>query len=246
MDIDIMNVKIVTKSLDHSLHDGKCLRSRAGIGDKTLRVDLSGENEVHAGNQFKLHMNAKALTESKGRDVITARERCELFRQHVFLRISEYPDDIDSLCLTDGVVNAIFVVFTAMRRCERIIINCKRGQNRAPMVGARLAALIGHGINEPCDEAYEYYLQLCKHLNTNFAAGSMNTWPNICTNDWTQMAICVFGRSEGRKYHSGRGKIHIDHPQGELSCIYNDYDSDVTEPIDISDINRLCNLPHDE
>lgn len=238
-----MKVKIVTKSLVHSLHDGKCLRSRADIGDKTLCVDLSGENVVHARNQFKLCMNAKALTELKGKDVITARERCELFRQHVFLRIIEYPDDIDSLCLTDGIVHAIFVVFTAMRRCERIIINCKKGQNRAPMVAVRLAALISHGKNEPCDEAYDYYLQLCKHLNTNFAAGRMNTWPNICTNDWTQMAICVFGRREGRKYHSGGGKIHIDNPQGELSCIYNDYDSDVTEPIDISDINRSGNLP---
>ncbi len=226
-----MNVRIVTKSLLNSEGDGKCLRSRAG--EKTLRVDLSGEHEVRWRNQYQIELNAKVLTDLKGTDVVTSIQRCELFRNHVFLLISDYPNHVDSLRLTDGVINGIYVVFKAMRRCEKIIINCKQGHNRSPMAAARLAALIAHGKNSPCEEAYQFYLQLCKHVTANFDC--KKSWPNLCTTHWTLNAVCEFNSREGRKYlqYGQAGLIHVDQPEGELNCENQSYDSDMTEPFDI-------------
>ena len=201
-----MNVEIITKSLPKSLHNGRFPNQSLDLV-KTLHVDLSGKSG-QSWIDCKIHLNAKDLKKGNGMDVITTRERCNLFREdnvNVLLFINEYPDNIDSFGLTEGVIDAIFVVFKCMHRCERIIINCNKGMNRSPMVGARLAALISEGKNEPCELAYGYFLQLCGSLNRHFDRNNITTWPNLCTNDWTQMAICEFKRQEGRKYHSRGG-----------------------------------------
>ena len=234
----MMNVTIRTMSLLNSLHDRKRLSLKPRSG-KTLYVDLSGEQHVRSWIQCQLHVNAKKLAESNGMDVFTSKERSELFSQNVCLSVSDFPDDIDSLCLTDGVVHIIFVVFKSMHHCEQIIINCRQGRNRSPMIASRLAALIKDGKNESCEEAYDYYLQLCKHVNENFDPNRIITWPNLCTNTWTQMAVCIFMRSKRSMYPPTGGGIHFDHPEGKLNCVYNDYDSDQTVPFfDIESIYK--------
>lgn len=186
----------------------------------------------------KLYRNAKLLADVTGMGVLNSRERCEVYDQNaVLLSIMEYEDNTDSLRLTDGVINAISEVFKGMHSCDRIIIYSEKGQNRSPLIGARLAALISGGKNEPGELAYAYFLQLCKHVSEHFDPNLMTTWPNLCTNTWTQMAISMFNRSDGKKYHSDGGRgIHVDHPEGELTCAYVDYDSDQTVPYDIESI----------
>jgi len=246
-----MNVTIVTKSLHHSLQirsggsgSGSSSESRTDTSNsnssKTLHVYLTTENKSIrplVQCNCKLYMNAKILRELKGKDVINSRERCEVYHQDtVLLSITEYPDNAESLPLTDGVIYAIFLVFEGMHRCEQIIIYSQKGQNRSPLIGARLAALISIGKNEPGIEAFEYFLHICKHVNENFDSNLMNTWPNLCTNTWTQRALCVFERSEGKKYPGGGEGINVQFPEGKLTCVYNDYDSDKTIPFDVESI----------
>lgn len=118
-------------------------------------------------------------------------------KRHVMISFLHFSDSYESSAsVTSSVVNTICSAFRLMNNCTQMIVNCDKGVQRAPMIASRVAALLKHGINEPCDCVYEEYMLICKNLclqnNLVWKEREPLKWPKLCTNSWTQAEICIF------------------------------------------------------
>ena len=183
---------------------------------KFLHVDVSGlKNNIESTTNLKvLALDAREISDYQLED--------NLFEnRHILLKITGFPDDESSKPHTDAIIRFVHDIFCCMKNCSNIIINCRHGKNRAIMLGARLSALIQHGINKPSREAYSFYQQLCESVSDRYSESNYSTWPKLANNDFVQNMICEFDRRDGPKYPAAGRGYHVGaNPRGNVTCTH--------------------------
>lgn len=178
---------------------------RTWEGEGRLAVDLTGAiSPVEGHDNISFHVEEGPIPiQPKGSNVL--------------LSVHGFHDCLESRVYVENLVATIVGAAKSMR-CEKILVNCNRGQNRAPLIACRILAVLRGCENKPSQDVYDIFSDFCKRYydkyeETRCTAWSDNLptkWPRFCYAPWCQLEIADFSRRAGKKFPLVTQGIHIE------------------------------------
>lgn len=168
--------------------------------DEGLVVDLTGE--LSSDNIYQC--------------VVDVVERPKLVIQPdnngiLILSVKKFYDGEESSSNVSYVVSCVLEAAKALG-CNIIYINCKAGQNRAPLIACRVIAMLeGHYANEPGAVVFDVFKRVCscyckKYMDEDWTKieDRPEKMPRFCYPIWASSNICRLARSARLSYDGPR------------------------------------------
>ena len=200
------------------LQSAKASIEQTDDAEECLFVDLSGKLFTSQTGFYILESN----------DIKAGGAHSRINPQHkkVLLSIKNFPDSEESAEYVTPIVECIAMVARKMKMQTVVVaINCNMGQNRSPLIAARLMTYLTSNCNKPDSLVYTTYKYLCylywreitkdellydndDNIEIQFRKLEPSQWPKICTN-WSQEQIGgrngEFKKRGSKKYPTSSG-----------------------------------------
>jgi electron transfer flavoprotein alpha subunit len=205
------------------LQSAKASIEQTDDAEECLFVDLSGKIK-------KLFTSQTGVYILESNDIKTGGAHSRINPQHkkVLLSIKNFPDSEESAEYVTPIVECIAMVARKMKMQTVVVaINCNMGQNRSPLIAARLMTYLTCNCNKPDSLVYTTYKYLCylywreimkdellydndDNIEIQFRKLEPSQWPKICTN-WSQEHI-HFKKRGSKKYPTISSGFYIPKP----------------------------------